>query len=129
MISSSRQIPGLSSASLRNIVSSSTWCIVTLILVATGALAQTGTQESSELNGTVLDPNGSIVQNATVIAKGGARGLENKTTSDQHGHFSFGGLAPGKYSVEASAQGFAMATRTVQLTAAVRRYFNSLTGW
>src|SRR5215467_3166838 len=47
------------------------------------------------LKGTVLDPNGSIVQNATVIVKDSNGRQINSATSDQHGGFSIDGLAPG----------------------------------
>jgi iron complex outermembrane receptor protein len=69
------------------------------------------------ISGTVVDPNGSIVQNATVVVKEMLTGETSKTTSDQRGRFSVGGLPPGRYAVEASAQGFASANRTVQLMA------------
>jgi len=81
------------------------------------AVAQSDNQPRSEpsIAGTVLDPNGSTVANATVLLKDQSGRQVSTTTTDQHGRFAVNGLTPGKYSIEASAQGFALTTRTVQL--------------
>jgi len=62
------------------------------------------------LSGTVLDPVGGVVANATVVAKSESS-VESKATTDQAGKFSIPDLAVGNYRVEVSAQGFAMASR------------------
>jgi iron complex outermembrane receptor protein len=93
-------------------------CVIVLgcILIAS-AQTETGGKSPGAITGTVTDPNGSTVANATVIIKGPSNGQVATVTTDQHGKFSADGLAPGKYSVEASAQGFAQASRSVQLAA------------
>src|SRR5215471_19626270 len=63
------------------------------------------------LSGTVLDPGGRAIQNASVAAKNEASAAVSKTTTDPAGKFSFTGLAAGSYSVEVSAPGFAPANR------------------
>src|SRR5262252_1434384 len=63
------------------------------------------------LSGTVLDPGGRAIQNASVAAKNEASSAVSKTTTDPAGKFSFTGLAAGSYSVEVSAPGFAPAIR------------------
>src|SRR5215472_11260988 len=63
------------------------------------------------LSGTVLDPGGRAIQNASVAAKNEASAAVSKTTTDPAGKFSFTGLAAGSYSVEVSAPGFAPAIR------------------
>src|SRR5215468_10174908 len=77
--------------------------VLALILSFSGVLAQSEAKGNLAINGTILDPNGSIVQNATVIVKEEPSGQVARTTGDQHGHFSVAGLEPGKYSVAASA--------------------------
>ncbi|HYW73921.1 MAG TPA: TonB-dependent receptor [Pyrinomonadaceae bacterium] len=90
-----------------------------ILLLAPAVLAQPAAKSMADpsLAGTVLDPNGSTVQNATIVIKDSSGQQVNTTTTDQHGHFSVTGLPPGKYSVEASAQGFALTTRTIQIAA------------
>ncbi|MGH9343633.1 MAG: carboxypeptidase regulatory-like domain-containing protein [Terriglobia bacterium] len=76
-----------------------------------GAAARAGT-----LRGLVSDPSGAVVPGAEVtLARGGHR-LRAKTGAD--GRYVFPGLAPGSYSVAASAQGFArLAVRSVAIAA------------
>jgi hypothetical protein len=75
------------------------------LLTATG-LAQ-GT--TGQLSGTVLDPNGAVVQGATVSVRNRDTGLERQTTTSEDGTFVVQLLPPGLYRVEASAQGFTVA--------------------
>ncbi len=63
------------------------------------------------LTGTVVDPVGSAVPNATVIARSESSGVESKSTTDQVGKFSIPNLPAGNYTVEVSASGFALASR------------------
>jgi iron complex outermembrane receptor protein len=116
----SASTPKAHGSSIRSLASkilcASICCLLAAALFTAGVLAQSTTQGNSVINGSVVDPNGSIVQNATVVVKGQTGIQISTTTSDQHGRFSVAGLTPGKYTVEASAQGFSRATRTVQLS-------------
>jgi len=69
------------------------------------------------ITGVVLDPNGSTVANASVVIKDASGSPVKTTTTDAHGRFSVDGLTAAKYSIEASAKGFALNTRTVQVAA------------
>jgi iron complex outermembrane recepter protein len=99
------------------------FCVLMLVLATPGAFAQSesgkpaSANAAGTLNGTVLDPAGSVVQNAAIAVKQESTGQVSKAMTDDHGHFSVSGLNPGKYSIEVSAQGFGVANRTVQLTA------------
>jgi hypothetical protein len=66
-----------------------------------GALAKIA---AGNLGGTVLDPSGAVIANATVTTVGpiGTRAAQ----SDSQGKFSFDRLVPGTYSVKAEARGF-----------------------
>src|SRR5262249_19679218 len=64
------------------------------------------------LNGTVLDPAARAIHNAFVTARNESSGAVNKTNTDQQGKFSFHSLAPGNYTVDVSAPGFAPAIRS-----------------
>lgn len=64
------------------------------------------------ITGTIFDPTGRAVPNATVVVKAEPIGQIGKSgITDQQGHFSIVGLRPGGYTVEVSAPGFAVATR------------------
>jgi len=66
-----------------------------------GALAKIA---AGNLGGTVVDPSGAVIANATVTTVGpiGTRAAQ----SDSQGKFSFDRLVPGTYSVKAQAPGF-----------------------
>ncbi|MGD0913861.1 MAG: carboxypeptidase regulatory-like domain-containing protein [Terracidiphilus sp.] len=59
---------------------------------------------SASLHGTVLDPSGAAIVGALVTVKGAGRGVETDSNAD--GQYSFVGLRPGTYSIEAKAKGF-----------------------
>lgn len=107
----------------RRITAASFLGVLILVLAASAVLAQSETGKpasqngAGSLKGTVLDPAGSVVQNAAVVVKDESTGRVIRTTTDQQGHFAVADLPPGKYSLEVSAQGFALANRSVQIGA------------
>jgi hypothetical protein len=62
-------------------------------------------QASGSLRGEVLDPTGAVVPGATVSITG--NGLTRTAVSDGRGSYEIDGVAPGSYTVDASATGFA----------------------
>jgi hypothetical protein len=76
-----------------------------LLFCAAAAWAQ------SSLHGTVSDPSGAAVPNASVALDGPGGGKRART--DNMGEYSFSPLAPGRYSVRVAARGFAAARRDV----------------
>ena len=101
---------------MRNI----TLVLTSLFFIAVQLLAQSAQQDTraAALAGTVLDQTGKAIQNAAVVVKNESSGLVLKTTTDEGGRFSAAGLAAGVYTIEASAPGFAKATRAgMQLAA------------
>lgn len=68
---------------------------------ALSAQVPTGT-----ISGTVLDPSGAVVPNASITVKNRATGAERRVTSDDDGNFSVPALAAGQYEVTAQAKGF-----------------------
>jgi hypothetical protein len=69
---------------------------------STQSLTTTGT-----LRGQVTDPSGAVVPNAAVavLVSGGQ---PHSATTNRSGNYEIGNLAPGKYTVTANAQGFAV---------------------
>ncbi len=72
-------------------------------------------QATSALTGTVLDPKGNALAGASVTVYSEDTRLARHITADEHGHFSLTSLPAGSYTVEATAAGFSVTTRTVQL--------------
>src|SRR5436305_6729067 len=57
------------------------------------------------IQGTVLDPSGSCIARASIVAINSATGVRYSATSDAEGRFSVDLLPPGDYSARAVAQG------------------------
>ena len=74
-----------------------------LLLCGSNAFAQSGT---GRLYGTVTDPSGAAVTNATVIAIG-PDGQAKTATTSRTGSYEITGLAPGTYTLTVDAAGFA----------------------
>ena len=58
------------------------------------------------INGTVRDPSGAAVPNATVTVKNQANGSERSATTNQGGLYSVTNIPPGMYNVSVTASGF-----------------------
>ncbi|HZF41086.1 MAG TPA: carboxypeptidase regulatory-like domain-containing protein [Blastocatellia bacterium] len=78
------------------------WCLLAVFIVAPLALAQ-----SVSLRGQVADQNGAVIPKAKVTLNGPSS-LVKTSTADDRGGYSFTELAPGDYSVTASAPNLAL---------------------
>src|SRR4029434_10576827 len=78
--------------------------VLTVTLAATLALAQ---QARGSLRGLVKDELGAAIVGASVTLTD-ATGAQKKTTTNAEGVYTFSGLAPGKYTIQAVAPGFAV---------------------
>src|SRR5689334_2273342 len=91
------------------------FCAAALLsLMVAPALAQTTV---STIEGTIKDPQGSVVAGAQVVVKSAALGIERTATSDADGFYRVAALPAGNYSLTITHAGFA--TRTfdnVELT-------------
>lgn len=77
-----------------------------ICLFITGLVCAQGLGASGEMKGTVTDPSGAIVANATVTVTDVARGIKRTVTTDATGEYRVPGLAPATYSVSVSKSGF-----------------------
>lgn len=85
-----------------------------LALFAVGAMAQTAT--TGAIEGTVTDPQGNAVPNATVTVSGSNLISAQTATTDDQGRYRIGNLPPGKYDVTVAAvSGFAETKRSEQV--------------
>jgi iron complex outermembrane receptor protein len=78
---------------------------------STSGLQAQSNPGAAAVAGTVLDQAGKVIPNAAVTVKNETTSAVQKTTTGQDGRFSATGLAAGKYTIEVSASGFAMAQR------------------
>src|SRR5258706_9202070 len=67
------------------------------------------------LNGTVRDPNGAVIVGAQVTARNNATGEMRNVTTDGKGNFKLEKLAPGKYTVIVTRNGFKNAESSVTI--------------
>ncbi|HEX7295788.1 MAG TPA: TonB-dependent receptor [Pyrinomonadaceae bacterium] len=87
--------------------------VVTVALAATVVMAQ---QNRGSLRGLVTDELGAAIVGATITLTD-ASGAQKKTTTSGEGVYTFTGLMPGKYVLQATAAGFANAPdREVDIT-------------
>jgi Carboxypeptidase regulatory-like domain len=78
------------------------WSVIVLAYASGPAFAQ-----AASLHGQITDQNGAVVAGARVTARGPG-GVVKTTTTDGGGTYSFIGLPPGDYTIEASAPSLAL---------------------
>ena len=86
------------------------------LLLAAPQLVQAQSTDAA-VTGIVTDVRGDALQSATINIKNEATGNSRNVKVDAQGRFSFGGLTPGRYTVEVTAPSFELNRRTVQLSA------------
>ena len=92
--------------------------VLIFVLSAAIALAQ---QARGTLRGVISDEFGAAIVGATVTVTDAA-GVEKTTVTNGEGAYTISGLAPGKYTVKATATGFAISDETpVDIAAGQRR--------
>ena len=79
-----------------------------VLVLSAGVFAQS---QFGEISGTVTDPNGAVVPNATVTVTGVTVGLSRTATTNAQGFYAFRQLPPGSYNLSvAPVSGFAAKT-------------------
>jgi hypothetical protein len=99
------------------------WLAVPIVAVAVvlsvgAANAQSG-GTSSGISGTVLDPSGAVVANATVEIHNAVSGFDRTTTTDSKGSFSFPNVPFNPYHMTVTAPGFAQTALDVEIRSAL----------
>jgi hypothetical protein len=78
--------------------------LLTLALVSSGhGMAQLS---SASINGVVKDSSGAIIPNAKIVLRNLQTSVENSTLSNKAGQYSLFDIAPGAYTIKATAPGF-----------------------
>jgi hypothetical protein len=97
--------------------------IVSLLLITfvsvsftlTTVIANRAQNQNGVLSGTVKDPNGAVVPGAQITARNEASGEVRNATTDGRGNFKIEKLAPGKYTVIVTRNGFKNAESSVTI--------------
>jgi hypothetical protein len=87
--------------------------LVTLAFAALSATAQSG--NAGTVRGTVTDPSGAVIPNATVHLTNERSGLDRTATSDAAGQFSFSNGPFNPYRIDVTAKGFAHLSQSVEI--------------
>ena len=80
------------------------WLVAVILWLGTNAIFAQNT--TGRISGTISDPNGAVVQGASVKVVNSDTNLSRETTSGADGSFAFQLLPPGKYKVSATAPNF-----------------------
>lgn len=88
---------------------------VVLLVVSGGLCTHLAAQSlfSGDIAGTVTDPSGAVIPNATVILRSLDTGTAQTTTTNQTGSYRFTLLKPGEYRVSANVGGFQRTERPI----------------
>ena len=98
------------------------WLVLAVLALYVGAPARA--QSTAALSGSVTDPTGAAVPNATVVARNVATGVETSLTTDSSGAYLFPSLPIGSYRLEVTATGFnkaVLADLTLQVATSITR--------
>lgn len=87
-----------------------------IAITTVSAMAQAG-GSSSEIKGRIVDPNGALVNGATVTVTDTSKGISRTATTDAQGEYRFLSLPPGTYQLRVEGAGFSTQIKNgVQVT-------------
>ncbi|HEY6253101.1 MAG TPA: TonB-dependent receptor, partial [Candidatus Angelobacter sp.] len=87
---------------IRNLFASLAVCL----LMSAGIAKAQGVGASGDIKGTVSDPTGAVLANATVTANDAEKGIKRSAQSDNTGQYVISGVPPAAYEVSARIAGF-----------------------
>ena len=95
-------------------------CTLPAIILGLGALAATAQSgNAGAIRGSVSDPTGAVIPNATVHLTNPNSGVDRTATTDATGQFIFPNVSFNSYQVSASAEGFAAQHKQVAIDSVV----------
>lgn len=80
--------------------------LVAAVFLPLGFVIAANAQSTGSIRGTVTDPSGSVVRNATVLATDTGSSIHRSATSNESGLFVLPDLPIGRYTLTISAKGF-----------------------
>ena len=90
--------------------------VVFCLVLGLHAYAQSG---GSSISGTVVDPSGAVVANASVEIHNAVSGFDRTTTTDSQGKFTFPNVPFNPYHMTVTATGFAQNAQDVEIRSAL----------
>ncbi len=84
--------------------------VLALIAVACLITSFAAAQENANITGTVTDPTGAVIPNATVVLENMSTGHTQHSVANSSGIYLFGNLNVGKYNLTVGAKGFRKTT-------------------
>src|SRR5580698_7777985 len=91
--------------------------VMVLALATVHVLAQGGS--AGVIRGTVTDPTGAVIPDATVHLSNPRSGLDRTVSSDAQGQFEFSNITFDSYQVSVAATGFAPLRKAVEIHSVV----------
>src|SRR5438309_3563967 len=92
--------------------------VILLFLITALSFPQSA-GNSGSINGTVEDPTGAVVPNATVEIRNPVSGYDRSANTDSSGRFAFPNMPFNPYHLTVKAEGFASFTQDVELRSSV----------
>jgi hypothetical protein len=96
----------MESSKLQGVRITSTPVTIALVLVALLAGSTVWGQATTSIRGTVTDPSGSVVSDASVVLTNNESKTERTATTGVQGGYQFLFVPPGTYNLSVTAQGF-----------------------
>src|SRR3989442_11905419 len=78
-----------------------------ILLILSVSVGASGQQTTGTIKGQVSDEFGGVIVGASVVVVVDTSGAKKTTTTNGEGNFAINGLAPGKYTIQVTAPGFA----------------------
>ncbi len=106
---------------------SAMFLLATITLAFCSALPADAQVSGATVSGTITDPSGAVVANATISIKNAETGVSRTATSNSDGFFTAPNILPGRYEVKVTAPGFNTAVnKGVNLTVGSRQTLNQV---
>ena len=93
--------------------------VAAAFVLSAGAASAQSSGSSGSINGSVLDPSGALVPNASVEIHNPVSGYDRTTTTDSKGNFSFTNVPFNPYHTTVKAAGFAQIAQDVDVRSVV----------
>ena len=95
------------------------WRVLPILILMAGLTAFAQGGNAGALQGTVTDPSGAVIPNATVQLTNSMSGYDRSTTTDATGQFHIPNVPFNPYRVSVSATGFAPTSQNVDIRSSV----------